>query len=318
MKILLLMIINISLWANIGTVMAMKGSADLKRETKLMKVSSGMELLKGDAIITHAKSRVQVMLNDDTVVTIGQNSSFGFEDFVFDGTKKSKIAMRATRGFFRSVTGKLGKIAPERFKVKTASATIGIRGTDFSGNIIGDAQTFVCYSGAISVAFDGAINTIDAGMVMQIIKNKVEIKKIELAPSKKVQKVEKKVEKKVTKKVKESVKKAVEKVSPKVVEAVEKASPKVAEAVEKASPAVVEALESSIETVESVVETENVEQVMPQEVISQITQVTDEEFREDRVVDDNIINDTPNDVSNDTTEEPFEVIPNSENRETQY
>lgn len=314
MKILLLMIINISLWANIGTVMAMKGSADLKRETKLMKVSSGMELLKGDAIITHAKSRVQVMLNDDTVVTIGQNSSFGFEDFVFDGTKKSKIAMRATRGFFRSVTGKLGKIAPERFKVKTASATIGIRGTDFSGNIIGDAQTFVCYSGAISVAFDGAINTIDAGMVMQIIKNKVEIKKIELAPSKKV----KKVEKKVTKKVKESVKKAVEKVSPKVVEAVEKASPKVAEAIEKASPAVVEALESSIETVESVVDIEDVEQVMPQEVISQITQVIDDRIGEDLVIDDNIINDTPNDVANDTTEEPFEVIPNSENRETQY
>lgn len=304
MKIILLMILSLSLWANIGTIMSIKGSADVKREHNVsLAASSGMELLKGDEIITHNKSRVQVMLQDDTVVTIGQNSSFGFEDFAFDGTKNSKLSMKATRGFFRSVTGKLGKVAPERFKVKTASATIGIRGTDFSGNIIGEAQTFVCYSGAISVEFDGAVSNIDAGMVMQIVKNKVEIKKIEIKPAKKVQKVEKKLEKKSekttkdAKAVKESVEKAVDK-------AVEKVEPKTVEVVES----VVEAVVDSVENLDSI-EIEEFEQIaVPEEIVSQITQVIEEEVSSGRII-----------VEEPVVEgEPLEVTPNVEDRETQY
>ena len=296
MKIILLMILSLSLWANIGTIMSIKGSADVKREHNVsIAASSGMELLKGDEIITHKKSRVQVMLQDDTVVTIGQNSSFGFEDFAFDGTKNSKLSMKATRGFFRSVTGKLGKVAPERFKVKTASATIGIRGTDFSGNIIGEAQTFVCYSGAISVEFDGAVSNIDAGMVMQIVKNKVEIKKIEIKPAKKVQKVEKKLEKKSEKTTKDAkaVKESVEKVEPKRVEVVE---------------SVVEAVVDSVENLDSI-EIEEFEQIaVPEEIVSQITQVIEEEVSSGRII-----------VEEPVIEgEPLEVTPNAEDRETQY
>lgn len=179
MRILLLLLISLTLWANIGNIMAMKGSADIKRNSSLLHATNGMSLLKGDEVITANKSRVQVMLKDSTIITIGANSSFSFEEFVFDGSKASEVSMRANRGFFRSVTGQIGKVAPERFKVKTASATIGIRGTDFSGEIVGDREVFKCYEGAIFIEFEGQINDIDAGMMMEILQNRFEIRELD-------------------------------------------------------------------------------------------------------------------------------------------
>ena len=175
MKIILLMIISISLWANIGNIMAIKGDANIQRESSSIKATNGMILLKGDSINTSEKSRVQVMLIDETIVTIGASSSFDFLEYKFDGSKDSKVTMRANRGFFRSVTGKIAKVAPERFKVKTASATIGIRGTDFSGDVFEDRAVFRCYSGAIFVEFDGGFEDIKSGMMIEILKGKFEI-----------------------------------------------------------------------------------------------------------------------------------------------
>jgi len=176
MKIVILMLaMSLSLLANIGNVLALKGSADIQRSSGPLNVVVGMVLQEGDEIITSKKSRVQVMLKDETVITIGASSSFSFEEFTFDGSKNSKITMRANRGFFRSVTGKIAKVAPERFKVRTASATIGIRGTDFSGNIFGDREVFRCYKGAIFIEFDGGLHDIDAGMMIQILQDKYQI-----------------------------------------------------------------------------------------------------------------------------------------------
>jgi len=189
MKIfILLLLMSLSLWANIGSILAMKGSAEVQRDQNILKATSGMKLLKGDNIITSSKSRVQVMLHDETVITIGASSSFSFEEYIFDGTKNSKLTMRANRGFFRSVTGKIGKIAPERFKVKTASATIGIRGTDFSGDIMSGREVFKCYQGAIFIEFDDGVEDVHAGMMIEILKDKFEklhfkIGKIKKIPS---------------------------------------------------------------------------------------------------------------------------------------
>lgn len=61
--------------------------------------------------------------------------------------------MQANRGFFRSVTGKIGKIAPEKFKVKTQLATIGIRGTDFSAQLGVDTASYICNRGEITLSY---------------------------------------------------------------------------------------------------------------------------------------------------------------------
>jgi len=143
--------------------MVSNGDAHVQRAKQVLTVKNGMDILKGDEIVTKKRTRVQVMLNDDTVITIGPDSSFSFIDYLFDGTKKSTIKMQAKRGFFRSVTGKIGKIAPERFKVKTQLATIGIRGTDFSAQLSDGSASYICNRGEITLNYANIQKNVLAG-----------------------------------------------------------------------------------------------------------------------------------------------------------
>jgi len=154
--------------ADIGQIMAIKGNALIKRSNNSkIKAFNGMKINQGDEVITYNKTRTQIILNDDTTITIGSNSSFSFEKYQFDGTTNSQLKMHFKRGFFRSITGKIGKIAPQRFKVETSSATIGIRGTDFSVRIqekIG-LYSCKCYSGHIRVFIKNKIKDVKAGEI---------------------------------------------------------------------------------------------------------------------------------------------------------
>ena len=179
MKIVFFLLMSLSLWAGIGNIMAMKGSAQVLRSSGNVSAKMGLELLEHDRITTSKKSRVQVMLSDSTVVTIGANSSFSFDTFSYDGTKNSQVAMSAQRGFFRSVTGKIGKMAPERFKVKTVSATIGIRGTDFSADIRAGRELIKCYSGVITVKYNSEESVVVAGMQLELRKENTKVKDVQ-------------------------------------------------------------------------------------------------------------------------------------------
>jgi len=184
-----LFLFGTSLFASIGTVLAMRGEANRKPldMTTIKPLHIGDLLEEGDEIITQSLSRVQVMLKDHTVITIGANSNFKFDKYFFDGTKNSKLSMEANRGFFRSVSGEIGKVAPQRFTVKTTSATIGIRGTDFSGYILPDQEFYRCYSGTIFVAVDLKIQNIFRGDIYKMYKkeNKPIFKKLTLKSLKK-------------------------------------------------------------------------------------------------------------------------------------
>jgi len=194
-KIFLFLLLTLTTFADIGTIMVAKGDAQIKRAHKLLPVKNGMNILKGDEIITKQKTRIQVMLNDDTVITIGPDSSFSFIDYFFDGSKKSTIKMQANRGFFRSVTGKIGKIAPQRFKVKTNLATIGIRGTDFSAQIGSASTSYICNRGEITLHFENIQKSIIAGQKALLHLDGMHIKEMSAASVKKDSKASKLLEK---------------------------------------------------------------------------------------------------------------------------
>jgi len=171
-KLIGIIFVSIYSFGNIGTVMTLKGEAKIKRSINI-KAKMGMKLLEGDVILTSSLSKMQVILIDDTVITIGANSSFGFKEFKFDGTKKSKVTLQANSGYFRTITGRSGKIAPDRFRVKTLNATIGVRGTDFGGYITKDKEIIKCYSGSIWVKLDsGGVKNVLSNMLIEISNNK--------------------------------------------------------------------------------------------------------------------------------------------------
>ena len=147
--VFLLLAMMSTLLANIGEVTALSGKAQLLRQAEAIEVSTGAKINEADLLRTETRSKVQVVLKDDTVITIGPESEYLFERFKESGDVE--VLMQLKRGFFKTVTGKIGKIAPQRFKIKTRAATIGIRGTQFMAYVQDDEEKIGCIQGEIIV-----------------------------------------------------------------------------------------------------------------------------------------------------------------------
>ena len=149
--LLLLLCISTMIFASIGNVAALKGVVKVKRDTGTINAKYGLAIEEKDVIFTKNNSKVQIILKDETIVTIGENSKYSFSEYAFDNKSNAKAKMKLDRGFFRVITGKIGKIAPERFKVETKSATIGIRGTNFFALVNKQKEEIGCISGKIFI-----------------------------------------------------------------------------------------------------------------------------------------------------------------------
>ena len=161
MKTIILMMITSSLIAAIGEVSALKGQAEMTRKEAKFDVTKGMAVELQDLLSTKASSKAQVLLHDDTVITIGPKSEYRFERYADSGDVG--IEMRLDHGFFKAVTGKIGKIAPQRFRIKTKAATIGVRGTQFMAYVSDEEEKIGCIQGSIIVWTEEGEFIVNAG-----------------------------------------------------------------------------------------------------------------------------------------------------------
>ncbi|WP_419770113.1 MAG: FecR domain-containing protein [Candidatus Marinarcus sp.] len=159
-KILLLLFILANfLFASIGQITALVGDVKISRDSNTILAKLGEELEKNDVINSSKGSKAQITMNDNTIITIGQNSTLNIFDYVYDANKpeESKASFGFMKGSFKSITGVVGKINKEKFKLKTKSSSIGIRGT----TIIGNQQIIICTDGAISVTANNFTVNVD-------------------------------------------------------------------------------------------------------------------------------------------------------------
>lgn len=150
MKILLMLfLLSITLFASIGSISMLKGKATVTRDGDVLKASTGDIIEEGDTINTFTKSRMQIILNDDTITTFGQNTEYTFDSYDADDDPHANMTL--TRGFLRTITGRIGKVAPNRFTLRTRNSTIGIRGTGWITYVDENVENTLCFKGAITV-----------------------------------------------------------------------------------------------------------------------------------------------------------------------
>ena len=107
-------------------------------------VQSGEIIRIGDQIATGPAARLQIMLLDETVFTIGPNAALTIDEFVFDAAGGSgKLTANVARGAFRFVTGKIAANNPQDMKVTLPVGTMGIRGTVVAGRVSNDRALVV-------------------------------------------------------------------------------------------------------------------------------------------------------------------------------
>lgn len=110
----------------------MRGHVRIERGTASLGVKVGDPVQEKDRIVVQAGSSVGISMNDETLLSIGQNSAMVIDRYSFNPvTREGQVETSMLKGTFRFVTGLIGRLHPEAIKVQTPTATMGIRGTDF-------------------------------------------------------------------------------------------------------------------------------------------------------------------------------------------
>ena len=148
-------------WASIGKVSLLKGDATASRNNQTIQLTTNASIEERDTIFTGNNSQIQLTFEDKTVITLGSSSVLDIQEYLNDA-QQPKAKFKFNQGTFKSITGEIGKKAPENFNLETKTATIGIRGTIISGQVGGNSNiggnivllpdTIGCNSGQIVVS----------------------------------------------------------------------------------------------------------------------------------------------------------------------
>ena len=96
----------------------------------------GVALKEGDRLTTADGASAILKLNDGTRMTVRPNSELVIEQFKFkENAPDNSFVMQLLRGGLRAITGLISKTSPDAARIRTSSATIGIRGTDFDARL---------------------------------------------------------------------------------------------------------------------------------------------------------------------------------------
>ena len=113
----------------IGVVAVGVGNISNQKYEKLI---TGSKIYFGDTIIVSEQSNAQILLLDETALTIGEKSELTIDDFVYDPqTKVGKIVSNIKVGTVRVITGEISKQNPENLEVNIPTGSVGARGTEF-------------------------------------------------------------------------------------------------------------------------------------------------------------------------------------------
>jgi len=119
--------------ADAGEIKVVNGSAYLERAGERLQLKAGMPVREADVVVTGANGTVGITFAHNSLLSIGPNSNFTIERFVFNSTTHAgQFDSRLNKGTLAGVSGKIVKQSPEAMRVHTPSAIMGVRGTEFA------------------------------------------------------------------------------------------------------------------------------------------------------------------------------------------
>jgi len=129
-----------------GKVNAINTTTDdsrvLKRRSNIFSVEN---------IVTGANSKAQFSMSDGGLITLKENTKISINNYVFNKeSQQGSATLEIISGGLRSISGLIKKSGGD-YQIKTPVGSIGIRGTHFSVDVIGENVLFGVYSGNIDV-----------------------------------------------------------------------------------------------------------------------------------------------------------------------
>jgi hypothetical protein len=169
--IMMMLLSTNALGGVIGDIILQEGSGVIERkEGDAFDSEIDLDIFSYDTVKT-GKGKTAIEFIDDTRVDVTQHSKLVIDEFIYDpNTKTGVLSLKASLGTVRYASGQIAKNSKQNVKIQTPTATIGVRGTDFTMTIDETGSSTIillpscdtngnCYVGEIDV-------TSDAGQVI--------------------------------------------------------------------------------------------------------------------------------------------------------
>lgn len=107
----------------VGSIRELKGSASILRSKDKLEASKNESVFRSDTLRTAGKSRAKLLFIDDSLVMVGENTSFVISEHFRDN--KNVSVFNLVDGVMNVIVGKSG------FEVRTPTAVTAARGTSY-------------------------------------------------------------------------------------------------------------------------------------------------------------------------------------------
>ena len=133
---------------------------------------SGSALAVGESVETGDDGEVHVLLADGGMIAVRAGSGIRIDAFRAQGDAADVSRVRLLKGALRALTGWLAKINPRSVSYRSATATVGVRGTDFdllhaTGTGDAGASHVRVRDGEIALSNDGGEQIVGVGQAAQ-------------------------------------------------------------------------------------------------------------------------------------------------------
>lgn len=158
-----------SAWVALALILIFSSMAGAESVGRLTQVEGRVDILKGgnlpatpvkvddtvapsDVIRTKALSRAQITFIDNSILTISPESRIAIQEFKFEPAQgKRQAVLEIFQGLALTVVNKILKAEEPDFIIKTQTALLGVRGTEFGIRTYPNSSTILNFQGLTQV-----------------------------------------------------------------------------------------------------------------------------------------------------------------------
>ncbi|MGH8686262.1 MAG: FecR family protein [Burkholderiales bacterium] len=117
---------------DVGQFKFVKGTVHVDRDGKHLAAAVGMPVHQADTVVTGSDGSAGITFSDNSLLSTGPNSVLVVDRYSFDTTTHAgHFDTSLKKGTLAVVSGKMVKQTPGAMRVRTPSAIMGVRGTEF-------------------------------------------------------------------------------------------------------------------------------------------------------------------------------------------
>lgn len=168
--------------ASVGTITEVSGHpSSIIRGTGTLEGKPNAAINTMD-VVTTGQGTARIRFVDDTRISVTEQSRLTIDEYVYDPRRgdSSRIGMRVALGTVRYASGQIARVNQQAVDIRTPTATIGVRGTDFFMTVSEAGESFValvpscsrdgnCRTGIIDVQTAGGTVTLTEAFTATLV-----------------------------------------------------------------------------------------------------------------------------------------------------